>query len=82
MRAWLLFTAARLLAFAVPFALLYALGVAWWIAALGAALIGFCVSYLFFARLRDRAALQLAQVRARGPQPSSDEQAEDAKDRD
>ena len=82
MRAWLLFTAVRLLAFVAPFVLLYALGVDWWIAAIGAAVIGFCVSYIFLAPLRNRAALQLAEARAKGPKQSSDELAEDAEDRD
>ena len=77
MRAWLLFTFERLLAFIAPFVLLYALGVDWWIAAIGAAVIGFCVSYIFLAPLRNRAALQLAQARARGTQSGSDETAED-----
>ena len=81
MRAWLLFTAVRLLAFVAPFALLYALGVDWWIAALGAAVIGFCVSYIFLAPLRDRAALQLAEARAKAAKPGADEAAEDAEDR-
>jgi hypothetical protein len=76
--AWLLFTAVRLLAFAAPFALLYALGVEWWIAAIGAAVIGFCVSYIFLSPLRNRAALQLAEARVRALQPSADEAAEDA----
>jgi hypothetical protein len=77
-RAWLLFTAVRLLAFVAPFALLYALGVDWWIAAIGAAVIGFCVSYIFLAPLRNRAAVQLAEARAKGPKPSPDEAAEDS----
>ena len=78
MRAWLLFTFVRLLAFIAPFVLLYALGVDWWIAAIGAAVIGFCVSYIFLAPLRNRAALQLAEARAQGAKPGSDETAEDA----
>ena len=81
MRAWLLFSAVRLLAFVAPFVLLYALGVDWWIAALGAAVIGFCVSYIFLAPLRERAALQLAQARATGRTTGADEEAEDAGDR-
>ena len=80
MRAWLLFTTVRLLAFIVPFGVLYALRVDWWIAALGAAVIGFCVSYIFLAPLRDRAALQLAEARAKGAKPGTDEEAEDAGD--
>ena len=81
MRAWLLFTVVRLLAFVVPFVVLYALNVEWWIAALGAAVIGFCVSYIFLAPLRDRAALQLAEARAKSSKPGTDEDAEDAGDR-
>ena len=78
MRAWLLFTAVRLLAFVAPFALLYALNVPWWIAAIGAAVIGFCVSYIFLAPLRERAAVQLAEARAKGPKQGRDELAEDS----
>lgn len=81
MRTWLLFTALRLLAFVIPFVILYALGVEWWIAALGATVVGFCVSYIFLAPLRDRAALQLAEARAKGAKPGTDEEAEDAGDR-
>jgi branched-subunit amino acid ABC-type transport system permease component len=77
-RAWLLFTALRLLAFVGPFALLFALGVEWWIAAVGAAVIGFCVSYIFLRPLRDRVALQLAAARAGTAAPRGDEAAEDA----
>lgn len=81
MRAWVTFTIARLLAFVVPFALLFALGVDWWIAAIGATVIGFCVSYIFLARLREKAAEQLAAARARAPQPGVDEEAEDGGER-
>ena len=77
MRAWLLFTAVRLLAFVAPFVLLYVLGVDWWIAAIGATVIGFCVSYIFLAPLRNRAARQLAEARAKRAQPGTDEDAED-----
>jgi hypothetical protein len=76
-RAWVLFSALRLLAFVVPFVLLYLLDVEWWIAAIGATIIGFCVSYIFLAPLRDRAAQQLADARAKGTKPGADEDAED-----
>lgn len=78
MRAWLLFSAVRVLVFAVPFAILFALGIDWWIAALIAAVVGFCVSYIFLRGLRDRVALQLAEARNTAPKRSADEEAEDA----
>lgn len=78
MRALLLFSAVRVLVFAVPFAILFALGVDWWIAALIAAVVGFCVSYIFLRPLRDRVALQLAEARNAAPKPSADEEAEDS----
>jgi uncharacterized membrane protein len=77
MRAVLLFTLVRVIAFAVPFAILFALGLEWWVAALIAAVVGFCVSYIFLRPLRDRMALQLAAARST-PKPSADETAEDA----
>jgi uncharacterized membrane protein len=78
MRAWVLFSAVRVLAFAVPFGILFALGLEWWIAALVAAVVGFCVSYIFLRPLRDRVALQLAEARAAAPKPTRDEEAEDS----
>lgn len=77
MRAVLLFTLVRILAFAVPFAILFALGLEWWVAALIAAVVGFCVSYIFLRPLRDRVALQLAAARSTA-KPSADETAEDS----
>lgn len=77
MRAVLLFTVLRVLAFAVPFGILYALGLEWWIAALVAAAVGFCVSYVFLRRQREQVAVQLAEARANGPKPRADEDAED-----
>jgi hypothetical protein len=76
-RALLLFTALRVLAFAAPFGILFALGLEWWAAALIAAVIGFCVSYIFLRPLRDRVALQLAEARST-PKVSADEAAEDS----
>jgi hypothetical protein len=77
-RAVLLYTVLRVLAFAVPFGILYALGVEWWIAALLAAAVGFCVSYIFLRRQRDEVAVRIAEARANGPKPRADEDVEDA----
>jgi hypothetical protein len=76
-RALLLFTTLRVLAFAAPFGILFALGLEWWAAALIAAVIGFCVSYIFLRPLRDRVALQIAEARS-APKPTADEASEDA----
>jgi uncharacterized membrane protein len=77
-RAVLLYSVLRVLAFAVPFGILYAMGLDWWIAALVAAALGFCVSYIFLRRQREHVAVQLAEARANGPKPRADEDAEDA----
>ena len=75
MKPWVLYTLIRVGIFAAVFALLFGLaGLEWWIAALIAAAIGLCVSYLFFRPQRDEL------VRAIGAKPTrvtSDESAED-----
>ena len=78
MRDWLTYTALRVLAFAVPFGILYALGLEWWVSALIAAVIGFCVSYVLLRPQRDRVALQIVAARAGSATPRADEDAEDA----
>ncbi len=77
MRDWLIYTVLRVLAFAVPFGILYALGLEWWVAALIAAVVGFCLSYVLLRSQRDRIALRIAAARS-GPRPADDEHAEDA----
>lgn len=49
--------------FAAAFAVLMLLGIEWWLSAILAAVIGLCVSYIFFGRLRERVALDIAQRR-------------------
>lgn len=73
MKPWVLYTAIRVGIFAASFALLYGLlGLAWWLAAVLAALIGLCVAYIFFRPQRDEA---VNALRARPA--SADETAED-----
>lgn len=51
----------------------------WWLWAVVAAVVSLCVGYIFFGRLRDAAARELAERRAaRVPAPGPDESAEDA----
>ena len=78
MRDWLVYTALRVLAFAIPFGILYALGLEWWVSALIAAVVGFCVSYVVLRSQRDRVALRIAEARAGSATPRADEDAEDA----
>jgi len=73
----LTYTVARILVFAVPFAVLLLIGLEWWIAAIVAAIVGFCLSYLALRPLRDRVALQLATARSAPAARSADEIAED-----
>ena len=64
MRPWIAYTLVRVGLFAVFFAVLYVLGLQWWLAALIAAALGFCVAYIFFRPMRERVALELAAARA------------------
>lgn len=76
MRPWILYSLARLGLFAGVLAVLLLLRLEWWIAAIAAAVIALCVSYIFLGGLRTRAAEQLATVRT--PRPTRDDDAEDA----
>jgi hypothetical protein len=83
MRAWILYSAVRVGLFAVLFAIVYALtwqlwDFAWALAAVVAALLAFCISYIFFGRLRARISTELAASRGRTTPAGSDEDAEDA----
>ena len=86
-RDWVIFSIVRVLVFAVPLGILMAIGFEWWIAALIAAAVGFCVSYIFLRPLRDRVAAQLAASRSAAAEATTrtaattrtDEDAEDAR---
>ena len=83
MRAWVTYSVLRVGLFIVLFTLLLVLGVVYWVAAISAALIALCVSYIFFGRLRGRVAEELVARRAASserPTADSDEGAEDALD--
>lgn len=77
MKPWVAYSLVRVGVFAVVFAILLAVTVPWWLAAIIAAIVGLCVAYIFFGRLRDAVALDIAQRRARPP-GDSDSAAEDA----
>jgi cell division protein FtsW (lipid II flippase) len=75
-KPWVAYSLIRISIFAVAFAALYLAGVPWWLAAIIAAIIGLCVAYIFFGRLRDAVAVDLAERRAR-PAGDADSAAED-----
>ncbi|CAN5602006.1 hypothetical protein BH10ACT7_BH10ACT7_19240 [soil metagenome] len=64
-KPWVLYSLVRVGVFAIVFAGLMATQqVEWWLAAILAAVIGLCVAYIFFGKLRDAVALDIAQRRA------------------
>jgi hypothetical protein len=80
-RAWVTYSLLRVGLFVGLFVAMLLLGVVYWIAAIAAALIALCISYIFFARLRGRVADELAARRSSSIEPSqlgSDEDVEDA----
>lgn len=59
-RPWIKYTIVRLAIFAVALALLLLTGMNPFLAAVIAAIAGFALSYIFFRKLRDRVAAELA----------------------
>ena len=75
MKPWVLYTIIRVGIFAAVFALLYGLaGLEFWIAAIVAAILSLCVSYLFFRPQRDEL---VRSIGSRSKAVVSDEAAED-----
>jgi hypothetical protein len=76
---WVYYSVLRVLLFVIPLALLLALRTEPWIAALLAAIIGLCVSYLLLRRPREGLARDLYAVRHRDkPVVNVDDATEDA----
>jgi len=63
-KPWLAYSLIRVGVFAVAFAILMLVGVEWWLAAILAAVIGLCVAYIFFGKLRDAVARDIVARRA------------------
>lgn len=77
--AWLSFTVLRVLMFVVPFVILLLLGIAGWLSAVIAAIIGLCLSYIFLRTPRNAVASRLYDVRHREKDPvHPDDESEDA----
>ena len=66
MRPWIKYSLIRLSIFVVVLAVLLVIGMNPFLAALVAALAGFALSYIFFRKIRDEVAAELA---ARGTKP-------------
>jgi len=60
---WLYYSVMRVLMFAVPLALLLSLGFWPWAAAVVAAMLGLCLSYLFLGKSRESVARDLYRAR-------------------
>ncbi|MGK2936242.1 MAG: DUF4229 domain-containing protein [Solirubrobacteraceae bacterium] len=73
MKPWVLYSLVRVGLFAIVFALLLLTPIPWWLSAVIAAVIGLCISYIFFGKLRDAVALDIA---ARRSTPARDTDAE------
>ncbi len=77
MSPWIRYSLVRLGLFGGTLALLLALGLDWWWAAIVASIIALTVSYIFFASLRDAVAADI-HARRTGPAVDEDADAEDA----
>ncbi len=75
-KPWVAYSLVRVGLFAVIFAALLFSGIVPWLCAIIAAVLSFCVSYLFFGKLRNAVALDIVERRAR-PAGDADTAAED-----
>ncbi|WP_449278352.1 DUF4229 domain-containing protein [Leucobacter sp. GX24907] len=63
--AWTVYIALRLVLFAAPFAVLYAIGWPWWLAAITATLVAVSLSVIFLQKPRETAAQSIYEWRNR-----------------
>lgn len=76
-KPWVTYSLVRLGIFALALTVLMLVGLEWWLAALLAAVIGFLVSYIFFAKLRDAVTADIVARREAPEQKNDDALAED-----
>jgi membrane protein implicated in regulation of membrane protease activity len=74
---WLVYSLLRLALFVVPFALLMVAGVEWYWAAIVAAIISLCASYIFLGRQRAVMAQDLSAIQRGRKRPAQDDSVED-----
>ena len=84
MKPWVTYSLVRVGAFAIVFAALMVFavpsGLPIWAAAVVAAIIGLCIGYIFFGKLRDAVALDIVE-RRNSTAKDADSTAEDALER-
>lgn len=76
-KPWVAYSLVRLGVLAVVFTALMLAEIPWWLSAIIATVVGLCVGYIFFGKLRDAVALDVAERRNR-PANDADAAAEDA----
>ena len=64
------------------FLLFFVLGIVWWLAAILAAVVSLCLSYIFLAKQRDAVAADIAARRSAPATRGDDENAEDREEDD
>ncbi|MES2093135.1 MAG: DUF4229 domain-containing protein [Actinomycetota bacterium] len=80
-RQWIYFSLIRVGTFAAVLAILMVLGVNVIVAAIGAAVIGFCVSYIFLRKQREAVSSSIGHLRARKDRDADNELENEALDR-
>jgi hypothetical protein len=63
-KPWVAYSLVRIAVFAVAFAILMVISLQWYVSAVVAAVIGLCVAYIFFGKLRNAVALDIVARRA------------------
>lgn len=76
-KPWVTYSLVRIGISALALTVLMLVGLEWWLAALLAAVIGFLVSYIFFAKLRDAVTADIVARREAPEQKNDDALAED-----
>ncbi|MFP7762246.1 DUF4229 domain-containing protein [Marisediminicola sp. LYQ134] len=66
-RPWILYTVIRLGIFAVVLTALLLIGLEPWVSAIAAAVVGLCVTYIFFSRQREQVVTSFYEYRTAGP---------------
>jgi len=80
-RQWILFSLVRVGTFAATLAILMLVGLNVFIAAIGAAVIGFCVSYIFLRKQREAVSTSIGHLRANKDRDRDNELENEALDR-
>ena len=80
-RQWIVFSLIRVGTFAAALAILMVVGLNLFVAAIGAAVIGFCVSYIFLRKQREAVSTSIGHLRANKDRDRDNELENEALDR-